>query len=202
MNRKIRVLGKSLPLWLLLLLILVPTAIVVAQTVSWLLKLSYVTVTVVKPSPGVYVITATVECDEVTAGRDFDGFGHGRLSVVDVVAKTIVAPEYIYAEGIDSKELEALWYVRTKIYIENETHMFYGYLYVVESGNISNRFDGWYIVNKSEWETVGPVSEIELYPDVYDVYIHVYGEAGYPTETITVDYMVKLLMTQKEVGAL
>ena len=192
MYRKIvRVGGKSLPL---LLLALIAAGTVTAVATYYLLKTGYVTITVTKPAPGAYTITGTVQVGEISAGSSFSGFGYGRLSVVDIAVVIGNDNKSVYADDLLQGELEALWNAEVRISFENDTTEYYGYLTVVRDGQLVNSFDGWYVYNKTTFTSlyVGPVT---LTSGQYDIYMSVYGTAGYPTETRNVDFFVMVNAT-------
>ena len=165
-----------------------------AVAAFYLLKAGYVTITVTKPAPGAYTITGTTQVGEVGAGGDFQGWGQGRLSVVDIAVAIGNDNKSVFADDLSSSELQALWNTKVWISIENDTVEYYGYLTVVKDGQFVNEFDGWYASNKTTGteEYVGPVV---LSKGQYDVYMSVDGTAGYPTESTNVDFFTMVNAT-------
>ena len=193
-RRVVSIGSKSVPLLLLALTAATMASAIVAT--FYLLKAGYVTITVTKPAPGAYTITGTVQVGEVGAGGKFDGWGHGRLSVVDTAVAIGNDNISVFADNLQPEELQALWDTRVRISIENDTVEYYGYLTVVKDGQFVNEFDGWYVYDKTTGSIVlPPLPTIVLSPGQYDVYMDVDGTAGYPTETTTVDFFVMVNAT-------
>ena len=182
--RRVKIAGHAIPAILLTILI----ASGIAAATLWALKAGYITITVVKPAPGAYVITATVDVGEVGAGHSFHGSGWGRLSLVDVSA---IVWNNVTGVDLDPEELYALDDLYSYIYIENATHLFRGTLTIVKDGALVNAFDGWYYWDPAALVPVY-VGDITLAKGHYDLSMWVNGFAGYPLKHTTVDCLVMI----------